>query len=103
MASPEIIHTSNMWTRQVILLYLGIHIHTHITKNHNQSKCRVVEPSPKGYIHNTTPSLNTLGSLQKRGKLIINEKRSHEFEKVFERIYGWFWREESEGANDVII
>jgi hypothetical protein len=28
-----------------------------VTENHNQSKCRVVEPNPNGYIYNTAPLL----------------------------------------------
>ena len=33
-----------------------------ITENHNQSKCRVVESSPNGYIYNTTPTSKAQGS-----------------------------------------
>lgn len=29
-----------------------------ITESYNQSKCTVVEPSPNGYIYNTTPTPN---------------------------------------------
>jgi hypothetical protein len=27
-----------------------------VTENHNQSKCRAVEPSPQGFLYNTTPA-----------------------------------------------
>lgn len=39
-----------------------------ITENHNQTKCRVAEPTPSGYFHKTTPKPKARESLWKRGQ-----------------------------------
>jgi hypothetical protein len=39
-----------------------------IIENHNQSKCRAVDPSPSGYIYNSTPTPKAQGTWQKGWK-----------------------------------
>jgi hypothetical protein len=49
-----------------------------ITGNHKRSKCKVVEPSPSGYI-NKTPETEVQGTLQKRGQNHCTSERNREF------------------------
>ena len=44
-----------------------------ITKNHNQSKCRAVEPSPNLYLYKPSPEPKAQGTLLKRGKALRSE------------------------------
>lgn len=44
------------------------------TEDHNQSKDRVVKPSPNKYIYKTMSRPKTQGSLQKGGREITSER-----------------------------
>lgn len=49
-----------------------------VNENDNQSKYRVVEPSPNWYICNPTSALKALGLLKKRGQKRLDEPEEQE-------------------------
>jgi hypothetical protein len=44
--------------------------------NHNQSKCRVVEPSPNGYIYKYNSQPEAWGSFRRRSRKIVRARGS---------------------------
>jgi predicted metalloprotease len=46
-----------------------------ITENHNQAKCRVVEPEANAYIFKRNPALRAQGTLQRREQKYFKNQR----------------------------
>lgn len=47
-----------------------------IRENHSQSKCRVLEPNPKGSIDNTVPTPNLSDHCERGDERILRARRS---------------------------
>jgi hypothetical protein len=44
------------------------------TKTHNQTKCRVVEPSPNEYVHKTLPHMKLKEPCRRWGEKILRAR-----------------------------